>query len=100
MALVNRPRSASLTLQYKLSKRPKLDPTYGAFRAPLMFWSKLAFGIGGAQWVEMQVAWQHQIVRLGKSKRPWTMVAGPSGATYLVLRMFGACMSSAFRIPV
>lgn len=100
MACVDRPTSASLTLQYMVSKRPNLDPTYGAFRAPIIFRSRLALGGCGVQWAEVHSAWQKQIVRLGKSNGPWTVLAGHAGATYIVLRMLGACMSTAFRIKL
>jgi hypothetical protein len=96
IALPESAKSASLTLKYMVSEKPKLDPTYQACAAPAMFWARLAFGGGAGTHQAMQDAWLKQVPRLGMSKRPWQLVAGPAGATTMVLRKLGWISSSAF----
>lgn len=96
IALLETAKSASPSMKFQLSDKPKLDPTYLACLYPTQFWSKLAFEGNADTLREMQAAWLKQLPRLGFSKRPWQIVAGPAGATTMVLRKLGRTASSAF----
>lgn len=96
IALPDRAKSASITLQYLSSNRPKLDPTFGAVSAPVLFWTHLAFGGDQEDHQCMQKPWRTQAPLLGRSARPWTQVAGPAGSTTMALRFIGWIASSAF----
>ena len=97
LALLGRAKSASVHLKFATSDKPHLDPTYAAFNGPISFWAKLAFGASDAEQAEMQRAWQRQVPRLGRSGKPWQAVAGPAGATTMVMRNLGWQATSAFR---
>ena len=48
MALPHKAKSASLTLRYLTSRSFKLEPSFVACEAPLMFWCKVAFNANGS----------------------------------------------------
>lgn len=58
IAVPDRANSASVTLQYLSSDEPRLDPTFGAFEAPLGFWINLAFDGSEGDHQCMQGAWR------------------------------------------
>ncbi len=55
--LLDRAKSASVTLQYKLCGKEHWGPTFAAIMAPIMFVSRLAF-VGAEAQEELQMAWR------------------------------------------
>jgi hypothetical protein len=98
VALPHRAKSASLSLRFLTAPTFRLEPSFAACEAPLLFWCKLAFDARGDRSVifEMNRAWRRQAIRLGWSKRPWSLVAGPAGAVVLTLKRLGWVASTAF----
>ena len=92
-------KSASTTLQFKLSGNEQWDPTFAAVMAPVLFVSKLAFSSAEAH-DELQEAWKRQVVKQGKAagnKMPWMAVSGLTGAMLASLRRLGWQSISAFK---
>ena len=98
VALPHRGKSASLSLRFLTSPTFRLEPSFAACEAPLLFWCRLAFDGRDDRSLtfEMNRAWRRQAIRLGWSKRPWSLVAGPAGAVVLTLKRLGWAASSAF----
>lgn len=89
LALPDRAKSSSVTLRFMTSNKPRLDPTYGAWTAPLEFWARMAFSGDPEVHQCMQAVWLRQIPILGLCNGPWAKVAGPAGVTHSVLKELG-----------
>ena len=99
MGLPERAKSASPTLQFKLSGNEQWDPTFATVMAPVLFVSKLAFASAEAHG-DLQEAWKRQVVKQGKAARnprPWMAVSGPTGAMLQSLKRLGWHTKSAFQ---
>ena len=62
---------------------------------PIMFVSRLAFGSEAAHG-ELQLAWRKQVVKVGRNKKPWMAVSGPTGTTLFNLARLEWQIVSAF----
>ena len=98
IALPDRAKSASTTMQYMLSAKTNRDPTYAACGAPYRFWARQAFKGLEETRLTMQQAWVRQVPKLGAASRPWQHVAGPAGAITMVMQKLKWTASSAFHV--